>query len=300
MSDPKAPEQTSDTGADLPAAVGPVLTRAQQTTVVNIIRRAAKAEIMPRFRTLNSGDTRVKTRADDLVTIADEAAEAMMTRALQMAFPSALIVGEEATAKDPTLLNKIAKAPLAFILDPIDGTWNFAHGLSTFGVILAVTRFGRPAFGVIYDPTQDDWIIADDQSTPELRRAFGAPVAVSASAAQPLEDLTGFVPLHLFEAGKQAQVAAALPQFRRSSPLYCSAHEYRLLAQGHADFVLTALLHPWDHAAGALICARAGCHVEMLDGSEYSAARNTGHLLIAPDKVTWGKLKKAFGFLLKD
>ena len=71
-----------------------------------------------------------------------------------------------------------------------------------------------------------------------------------------------------------------------------------MLAQGYMDCSLTAVLHPWDHAAGALIAARAGAHVEMLDGGDYSAARQTGHLLIAPDKPTWRKLKKKFSFLI--
>jgi len=71
-----------------------------------------------------------------------------------------------------------------------------------------------------------------------------------------------------------------------------------MLAQGYMDCSLTAVLHPWDHAAGALIAARAGAHVEMLDGDDYSAARQTGHLLIAPEKPTWSKLKKKFSFLI--
>ena len=288
---------TEDTTA-LPAPVGPALTRAQRSAVINIIRRASKAEVLPRFRALAAGDIAVKSRADDLVTVADTATEAMITRALQIAFPSALIVGEEATAKDASLLGKIADAPLAFIIDPIDGTWNYAHGLGVFGIILSVTRFGRPAFGLIYDPLQDDWAIADDQSPAQLQRPFGAPLPLKAAMGKSVEAMDGFIPLGLFADDKKAQVAASLPSFNRTDALRCSAHEYRMLAQGHADFMLTALLHPWDHAAGALICAQAGCHVEMLEGGDYSAARHEGHLLVASDKTSWNKLKKIFGFLL--
>ena len=73
-----------------------------------------------------------------------------------------------------------------------------------------------------------------------------------------------------------------------------------MLAQGNYDFSLTGFLHPWDHAAGELIAQRAGAHVEMLDGGDYSAARQTGHLLIASDKTTWNKLKKVFSFLVAE
>ena len=285
---------------NLPATLAPAITPAQRSQIINIVRRAARAEIMPRFRHLSDGDIRTKSRADDLVTEADTRAEAMIARALQIAFPSALVIGEEAVAAKPELLDGIGEAQLAFHIDPVDGTWNFAHGLSMFGVIIAATRYGKPVFGLIYDPVGDDWAIADEEMTPQLQRPFGAARDLTAAKGKQLEELSGIVPLHLFEQDKKAQIAATFPTFARVNTLRCSAHEYRMLAQGHVDFSLTALLHPWDHAAGALIAARAGAHVEMLDGGEYSAARLTGHLLIAPDKATWGKLKKVFNFLLAE
>jgi len=291
MSD--TPSETS-----LPATLAPAITPAQRTQIINMVRRAARAEIMPRFRRLSDSDIRTKSRADDLVTDADTKAEAMIARALQIAFPSALVIGEEAVAAKPDLLDGIAQAQLAFHIDPVDGTWNFAHGLPVFGVIIAATRYGKPVFGLIYDPVGDDWIIADEEMTPQLQRPFGAAHELKAATSKPLGEMSGIIPLHLFETDRKAQLAATFPDFARVNTLRCSAHEYRMLAQGYMDFSLTAVLHPWDHAAGALIAARAGAHVKMLDGGDYSAARQTGHLLIAPDKPTWSKLKKKFSFLI--
>jgi fructose-1,6-bisphosphatase/inositol monophosphatase family enzyme len=290
----------STSGQSLPAPLSPALTPAQRSQIVNIVRRAARAEIIPRFRRLSDGDIRTKSNASDLVTDADTRAEAMITRALQIAFPSALVIGEEAVAAKPDLLDGIGAAQLAFVIDPVDGTWNFAHGLPLFGVIIAATRYGKPVFGLIYDPIGDDWVIADEDMTPQLQRPFGAARDLKVAMGKPLENLTGIIPLHLFAKEKQAQVAATLPAFARVTSLRCSAHEYRMIAQGHIDFILTAMLHPWDHAAGALIAARAGAHVEMLDGGDYTATRHSGHLLIAPDKATWNKLKKQFAFLLAE
>ena len=292
----QTPQTTPDT--TLPAPLAPAITPAQRTQIINIVRRAARAEIMPRFRRLSDGDIRNKSSAQDVVTDADTKAEAMITRALQIAFPSALVIGEEAVAAKPSLLDGIAEAQLAFHIDPVDGTWNFAHGLPVFGVIVAATRYGKPVFGLIYDPVGDDWVIADEQMTPQLQRPFGAPYDLVTAKAKPLAEMSGMIPLHLFPKDKQTALAATFPEFTRVNTLRCSAHEYRMLALGHMDFSLTALLHPWDHAAGALIAARAGAHVEMLDGGEYSASRRTGHLLVAPDKATWGKLKKMFSFLI--
>lgn len=288
---------TNDPSTQLPTVLPPVLGAAQQALVVNILRRAAKAEVLPRFRSLAASDVAHKTGPLDLVTTADLAAEAMITRALHTSFPSALIVGEEAATKDPALLDKIADAPLAFILDPIDGTLNFTHGLALFGMILAVTRFGKPAFGVIYDPIADDWFIADEDSPARLVRPIGPEREVRVSMGKPIKSLSGFVPLGMFDAEMRHKVAATLPGFGRINSLRCSAHEYRMVAQGHADFVLSGSLHPWDHAAGALICTQAGGHVEMLSGGPYDATLRRGYLLAAPDKTTWNRVRKVFAFL---
>ena len=277
---------------NLPATLPPALTPAQQNHVLNIVRRAAKAEIMPRFRSLSAADVATKSHPDDLVTAADLAAEAMITRALSIPFPTALIVGEEAAVKDPRLLDKIADAPLAFIIDPVDGTWNFAKGLALFGVILAVTQYGRPAFGLIYDPVADDWAIADNETPATLECPVGISKPLRVSMGKPIDALSGHVHLHQFKGHKQRKLAALLPTFRHTEALRCSAHEYRMLAQGHTDFVLTATLNPWDHAAGALICEQAGAHVEMLDGGPYTAARHSGFLLVAPDRTTWKQAQK--------
>lgn len=282
---------------NLPAKRAPALSPAQRNNVINILRRAAKAEIMPRFRALNAADIATKSGPDDLVTIADTAAEAMITRALNMAFPGALVIGEEAVSSNATLLDKIADAPLCFIIDPVDGTWNFARGMSVFGIILAVTRYGKPACGLIYDPVMDDWAIADDQSPAQMQHPSGITRDLQVSKGGELAGLSGYIPLYLFEPERRAKLAATLTSFGWVNSLRCSAHEYRMLAQGHVDFLLTESLNPWDHAAGVLICQQAGGYVQMLSGEDYSATLRSGHLLAAPDKATWKSLAKVFKFL---
>lgn len=95
---------------------------------VDIVRAAAKSEILPRFRRLRPEDVRVKSAPDDLVTEADLAAEDAISTALARDFPDVLILGEEAVASDPALLDRLPQAELAFVIDPVDGTWNFAAG----------------------------------------------------------------------------------------------------------------------------------------------------------------------------
>src|SRR3546814_100074 len=119
------------------------LTRKDALLVGDILRHAAATEIMPRFQRLAGLQVREKASAFDVVTDADEAAEEVIAATLQRAFPSARIIGEEAAAKDPKLLDSIATADLAFIIDPIDGTKNFTAGLPLFGVMAAATIRGE-------------------------------------------------------------------------------------------------------------------------------------------------------------
>ena len=128
--------------------------------LADIVTIAADQEIMPRFRSLGDGAIREKTSALDLVTDADEAAEAAIKAAVAKAFPKAVFVGEESVEKDRGLLNKIAGADMAIIIDPVDGTSNFAWGLPLFGVLAAVVERGVTVGGIIYDPVGRDCTFA--------------------------------------------------------------------------------------------------------------------------------------------
>jgi len=99
------------------------------TVLADLLRRAAKAEIMPRFRRLDRSDVRAKTEATDLVTVADEQAERMMKAEIARRWPNALFVGEESVAADRALLGRLKEAELAIVVDPVDGTANFASGI---------------------------------------------------------------------------------------------------------------------------------------------------------------------------
>ncbi len=105
--------------------------------VADILREAGRLDIMPRFRNLTEGAVRMKTGPLDLVTEADEATEQRVTAALRGAFPGCLVIGEEAASADPSLLRGLGGADLAFVVDPVDGTANFASGLPLFGVMAA-------------------------------------------------------------------------------------------------------------------------------------------------------------------
>lgn len=282
----------------LPMPIPAPLTSAQRTQIINLVRRAARAEIMPRFRKLSNVDIDQKSGPLDVVTAADREAEKMIVRGLLAMFPNAHIVGEETATEEK--IAHLADAETGFTIDPVDGTWNFAHGLTTFGVILAMTRFGTPVFGLIYDPVMDEVMVADETTTTEVIAPRRPARGVSVSKGGPVESLSGYVSIYNLPEAKQPEMAGLMTRFERLYMLRCAAHEFRMVAQGHTDFVLSSKLTPWDHAAGALIVKRAGGHVACLDGSEYRADRRSGYLLCAPDAATWGRVRDAMAFLLND
>lgn len=273
------------------------LNHAQQEAILDLVRRTARSEILPRFQQLSAHDTTTKAGPDDLVTEADKAAEAMLTRKLYQLFPGTLVVGEEAVEENTGLRDQIAEAELAFILDPVDGTWNFAHDVPLFGVILSATRFGRPVFGLLYDPISDDWIISGEDGPTEREGAKCRRRTVHTAAVKELSELSGFVHLYLLPDTKKTEMAALYPRFRNVTNLRCSCHEYRLLAQGAADFHISGTLNPWDHAAGVLIVQNAGGVARMLNGEAYNTALKQGFLLIAPNETSWCELQECFAFL---
>ena len=244
---------------------------------------AGREELMPRFGDPARLGTRAKAAADDLVTEADLACEARLTGAIRDRLPGALIVGEEAAEDDPTLRGGIEAAPLAVILDPVDGTWNYAAGVPMFGIIAAVAERGETVFGAIHDPVTGVTLRSDAPPDPAPRMAG---------------DLRGTLPLGHVAPGRRGPLAAALAPLGRIGAFGCSAWEYRMLAEGRTDYVLSGELKPWDHAAGALIVERAGGHAAMLDGARYRPGMDRAFLLSARDRETWDRVRGAIGDLL--
>ena len=104
--------------------------------VADLLRTAARAEILPRFRRLASADIREKGPGD-LVTVADEESERQLTRRLMDLVPNSVVIGEEAVAADSKVLDRVFDDAPVWIVDPVDGTSNFAAGKPAFGVIVA-------------------------------------------------------------------------------------------------------------------------------------------------------------------
>ncbi|MFD1744092.1 inositol monophosphatase family protein [Rhizobium helianthi] len=260
--------------------------------LADVLRQAAKQEILPRFRRLGAHEVRAKSEATDLVTEADEQAERYIKAEVAKFAPDALFIGEESVAADASLLNRLADAELAVIVDPVDGTFNFAAGVPAFGVMASVVYKGEAIAGIIYDPMGDDWVMAEKGGGAFLRRPDGDAVRLATAAAKPLEATYGMASAAYFYAEQRLQLLTNLAKLRFFASYRCSAQEYRILAGGHVDFVLYNKLMPWDHVGGSLIVQEAGGHVAKLDGSPYRPHEFEGGLLAASNKETWDMLKR--------
>lgn len=260
--------------------------------LADLLRQAAKAEILPRFRRLGSDDVRAKTEATDLVTEADEQAERMMKAQAQRLWPEALFIGEESVAVDASLLDKLADADLAIIVDPVDGTFNFASGIPAFGVMASVVSQGETVAGIIYDPMGDDWVMAEKGAGAWLRRPEGDAQRLKVAEPVALDQMVGMASTGYLPQEKRAEILGNLSKVRFLTNYRCAAHEYRTFAGGHVHYLMYNKLMPWDHLAGTLISQEAGGYAARFDGSAYLPHHVAGGLLITPDKESWDTLRR--------
>ena len=240
------------------------------------IRRTADEIIAPRFGKLSKADVRQKSSPTDLVTEVDELAEAALRDRLIALAPDAEFVGEEAAASDPSIVAAISGPGRFWVVDPLDGTRNFVRGLPEFATIVALIENGRTVMGWIYAVPERSTIFA------ELGRgAFrdGAPIkARPASDAKP----SGMRSLGWLNPDWEAIIRSKIAENVETTPSHCSAYAYLKLTSGFYDFKISSRIHPWDHAAGALILSELSGAAAYLDNdAPYAPADSVDRPMLA-------------------
>lgn len=250
--------------------------------VAALIEEVAAAEILPRFRQLGEGDIREKSPGD-LVTVADEAAEAALAARLTALLPGSVVVGEEAAAADPEILDRLSGEDYVWIVDPVDGTSNFAAGRPEFGVIVALARRDEVIAGWIHDPVGRRTVTAEKGGG-----AWSAGERLHAARPGLLSAMSG----RLWLRGQENQdLVRKSANFAAAYTLRCAALEYMRLAVGELHFAFYRVSNkPWDHAAGVLVHAEAGGHAARLNGDRYRPSEMKGGLLLAPDAESWRRI----------
>jgi len=266
------------------------------TPVMALLRTVAREVILPHFKHLKVGEVHTKSGPLDPVTVADVAAEKALTAGLAELFPGVDVMGEEGVSADVSKLDRLKQGGKVWMIDPIDGTANFAAELPLFGVMLALIENDEVLAGLIYDPFGDDtavalagqgaWLVAADGSRRQMRVADAVPVA----------QMTGSVSWRYMPEPLRTIVLHRLDRLAGVTDYRCAAHQYRMLAGGYCHMQLFRRLYPWDHAAGFLLHQEAGGYGRHFDGSRYRPSEIEGGLLLAPDEGSWQALA---GALLK-
>ncbi len=267
-------------------------TRADLEAVVQLLRAAARTEIMPRFRRLGPGAVRSKGGRLDLVTDADEAAEHFITGGLTRLFPGCLVVGEEQAAREPTLIARLAAAKLAFTVDPIDGTANYAAGLPLFGVMAAAVSHGRTVAAAILDPVVDSCSCALLGQGAWEEPCSGGAHGLRMCGPLAVQDMAGMASWRFLPPALRRRALDGLTCVAQVWDHRCAAHEYRAMAAGHSGFSVFYRLMPWDHLPGVLLAQEAGGFAAKYDGSPYVPGETEGGLIVAPSQSCWAALRR--------
>src|SRR6266699_6610972 len=199
----------------------------------------------------------------DLVTEGDLAAEKLIIERIRSYYPRHAILAEESGASEGAL-SAAGKSESKWIIDPLDGTTNYAHGYPCFCVSIAVERAGSIEIGVVYDPLRDEMFAAE--------RGHGATLNESRIRVSTVEDLnramvcTGF-PYNVRErpdfAREFANFTMQAQAVRRDGS---AALDLAYVACGRFDGFWEDGLNPWDVAAGVLLISEAGGRVTDFEG----------------------------------
>lgn len=245
--------------------------------VEDLIRQVSKDIILPRYQTLTDNQIKTKSSPGDLVTVADEEAEQELTERLQALRPGSSVVGEEAAAADPSVLDRLAQPGAVWVIDPIDGTGNFVAGYAAFAVVVALVEDGETVMGWMHEPLEARSLWA--------ARGRGAWLGEYRQTLDSTEesDLSAMAAALYHRAFKPA-----VKSFSRTSRIGSAAHEYWALAENRVQVSCFSRLKPWDHAAGVLIHEEAGGYSAMTDGTPYNPAdQDKRGILSAPSKAVW-------------
>lgn len=206
----------------------------------------------------------------DLVTEMDERAEEIIRETLLGAYPSYGMLAEEGGALR-------GEEDARWIVDPLDGTTNYAHGLPVFAVSIALEKAGEVVLGVVHDPMREETFVAERGNGTALN---GEPISVSQT-----DELVRALVVTGFPYDRE-EVPAALDLFGRFSMLAqgmrrlgSAALDLCYVAAGRLDAYYERGIHAWDVAAGSLVLQEAGGMITDYRGNPFEIER--GELVVS-------------------
>jgi myo-inositol-1(or 4)-monophosphatase len=224
------------------------------------VARRAGAVLIDSYERLEQVDYKSKR---DVVTNADYASERLVIDAIRERFPGDAILAEESGEHAGVLRDDGSHNGRTWVIDPLDGTVNYANGIPFYCVSIGLVVNDRPSVGVIFDPARDDLYdaVADGPA-----RLDG--VVVTASTKEALSDYV--VSLAVIGSGGLTRERRIAPRIRIHRRMGSAALALAYVANGRFDaFVQNGGLSPWDVAAAGLIAERSGAMVTNVTGGAW-------------------------------
>jgi fructose-1,6-bisphosphatase/inositol monophosphatase family enzyme len=243
-----------------------------------LLKQVAAEAILPLFRRLADADIFEKSPGE-IVTTADGKAEEMIAAELLRRYPDVRVVGEEGCAASPARLDGLDRGS-AWLLDPLDGTANFAAGHGPFAIMLARLEDGEGIASWMYDPLSGE-LCAAERGSGAWRD--GRRIRTD-QESRALSEMKGANFSHFMADDLRRRIGTCLAGVRPLAKLLCSGAEYPDIAAGGRHLSLFWRTLPWDHVPGALFLEEAGGHVCRLDGSPYRAHDSRTGLLVARNR----------------
>ncbi|WP_241461613.1 inositol monophosphatase family protein [Aurantiacibacter luteus] len=250
--------------------------------IMALMREVTDRVILPRYRNLGAQDIEDKG-GNDPVTIADRESEAMLREGLAR-LADLPVVGEEGVHANPTQRRHLSGD--CWIVDPIDGTRNFASGQPPFGILIARAEGGVARSGWIFDCLTGRFCAAH-----EGHGAFvdGERIAARGTGEKP--PVAAISLIFMDEAKRAATIEHICPHYRLTDIPYCAAEQYPRLALSTNDVSIFERTLAWDHAAGVLWLNEAGGRAARPDGSPYRVDGDEyGGLIGAASPDLWDDL----------
>ena len=230
------------------------------TFAIDLVRRAGTV-LMDHYEKLEQIDYK---SARDVVTEADHLSEALIVEAIRARFPEDAILAEE-TGEHRAVAGEAPTSGRGrvWIVDPLDGTVNYANGIPVFCVAIGLVVDGVPAVGVIVDPTRDEWFGATADGPALLNER-----PIHASSKDKLSDFVISMALNGRSAATRSRNVRK--QIRISRSMGSAALALAYVGNGRFDaFVQQGGLSAWDVAAAGLIAERGGARVTAMDGGPW-------------------------------
>lgn len=253
--------------------------------VLDLMHQVGRDIMMPRYRKLAAHEYAEKTPGD-FVTVVDRESEDLLTTELAKLIPGARIIGEEAAAADPSIVDGVGQGA-AWIIDPLDGTNNFTEGKSPFCIMIGLSIDGEREAGWILDPVtgrvfhaaRGGGCFVDGEMVWSRPSAGPLPKAAIATYFMPEERQA--------EVRRRAEGKIEIVDIPR-----CAGEQYPRLILGQNDIALFERTMVWDHTPGALMLEEAGGKVARHDGAPYRLAVPGVGAIAANSTEMWDLAKR--------